>query len=211
MNVRRPSLATVLALVALFVALGGPAQAARLIGSPQIKDRSIKERDINRRAVRSLKTPRDGGVTASKLARGAVGSAALADRSIGTLDLAPSAVGGAEIRAGAIDASDIADGSLQAQDLGPFHGRFSVNVPNIDADECWSAEPTGLAPEAAGADISQDLIVVTPGAAWPDDQLSFTASSSGNRGRFVLTACNPTTTQVNGFMGGFRYLVIDLP
>ena len=211
MIVRRPSLATVIALIALFVALGGPAQAARLIGSAQIKDRSIKERDINRRAVRSLKTPRDGSVTASKLARGAVGSAAVGDRSIGTLDLAPSAVGGAEIRAGAVDASDIADGSLDARDIGRFHGRFRVNVPDITPGSCWAAEPAGLAPEQAGADISQDLVVVTPDSFWPSDRLAFTVKNSGNHQRFVLSGCNRTGMQIEAFEVGFRYLIIDLP
>ena len=211
MTVRRPSLATVIALVALFVALGGPAEAARLIGSAQIKDRSIKERDINRRAVKSLKTPRNGSVTASKLAAGAVGSAAVADRSIGMVDLAPGSVGASEIRASSIDTSDVADGSLDARDIGRFYGRFRVNVPHIAPDSCWAAEPAGLAPEQAGADISQDLVLVTPDSFWPSDRLAFTVRNSGDHRRFVLSGCNRTTTGVPAFDVGFRYLVIDLP
>ena len=56
---RRPSPASVIAPSALFVALGGPAQAARLIdgddirkgtvGSKQVKDRSLKPRDLSKR------------------------------------------------------------------------------------------------------------------------------------------------------------------
>jgi len=209
--VRRPSLATVIALLALFVALGGPAEAARLISSAGIKDRSIQERDINRRTVRSLRTPRPGSVTASKLARGAVGSAALADRSVGMVDLGANAVGAAHIRDGSLGTADVADGSLAAQDIARFSGRFSVNVPEIGARSCWAAEPAGLAPELAGADISQDYIGATPGWNWPDTQLSFTVSNSADPRRFVLTACNPTGGPVGAFTVGFRYVVIDLP
>ena len=59
-----PTPASAIAIAALFVALGGPAQAARLIngsdikkgtvGSKQVKDRSIEPRDLSRRAVRAL-------------------------------------------------------------------------------------------------------------------------------------------------------------
>jgi hypothetical protein len=63
---RRPSAALVVALLALFVALGGPAQAARVakrITSADVKDRSLKLKDLSRDAVRDLRTPRDGAVT----------------------------------------------------------------------------------------------------------------------------------------------------
>src|SRR5262245_28121764 len=109
---RRPSPATAIALLALFVAVGGPAHAARLIdggdirsgtvGSKQVKDRSLKERDLARSAVRALATPADGSVTDRMLADDAVTTRALApgsvltgtvrDAAITAADLAPSAV-----------------------------------------------------------------------------------------------------------------------
>ena len=56
---RRPSAALVVALLALFVAVGGPAEAARLIGSNDVKDRSLKTRDLSKKAVKTLQaTPR---------------------------------------------------------------------------------------------------------------------------------------------------------
>ena len=68
---KRPSFASVIALLALFIALGGPAQAAKFVdgklrknsvGSPQVTDRSLKTRDLSRGAVHELQTPRDGGI-----------------------------------------------------------------------------------------------------------------------------------------------------
>ena len=80
--VRRPSAAMLVALLALFVALGGPAQAKHLINgkdirkgtvaSKQIKDRSITERDLEpvdgAARCRPRRTARSG---ASKLVPGA--------------------------------------------------------------------------------------------------------------------------------------------
>ena len=76
---RRPSPALIVALVALFVALGGPAQAARLITGKQIKNHTVTTKDLARSTVRSLrKTPahsitsrqvRDHSLTAADVAR----------------------------------------------------------------------------------------------------------------------------------------------
>lgn len=218
---RRPSFATAIALIALFVALGGPAQAARLITGAEIKDRSVKTRDLSRPTVRTLRTPLPGSVTAARLAPGAVGSRALSDGSVGMADLGANAVGGAQIADGAVGAmdlgansvgaSEVADGSLDARDIGRFFGRFRVTVPSVPAGSCWAAEPTGLAPERAGADISQDLVLVTPDAGWPSDRLAFTVKNSGDRRRFVLSGCNRSVVTAPSFEVGFRYLVIRLP
>jgi hypothetical protein len=84
-------------------------------------------------------------------------------------------------------------------------------VPAVAPGNCWSGEPTGLAPELAGADISQDVVLVTPDSRWPEDRLSFTVRSSANPMRFVLAGCNRTTMDVPAFEVGFRYVIIDLP
>ncbi|HWM12544.1 MAG TPA: hypothetical protein VNO82_24505 [Solirubrobacteraceae bacterium] len=213
---RRPSFATVVALLALFIALGGPAEAQRLLGrgsvnSATVKDRTLKVRDLSRKTVRELRQTRNNSITEAKLANrsvtpgklsmGSVGSAAIADRSVGAVDLMTGTVSGGEV----------ADGSLTGADLGRYWGRFRVQVPEVDAGECWSGEPTGLAPEAAGADISQDLVLVTPDSGWPENRLAFTVRNSALRSRFVLAGCNRTLLDVPAFEVGFRYLVIDLP
>ena len=135
----------------------------------------------------------NGSVTQGKLAPGAVGTAAIADRSI---------LG-----------ADLANGSLTAQQLSRFWGRFQIRIPDpIDPDECWSGEPAGLTPELARADISEDLVLVTPDERWPEDRLAFTVRNSANPMRFVLAGCNRSeSTTVQPFDVGFRYVVIDLP
>ena len=228
---RRPSAALVVALIALFVALGGPAEARRLITGKQVKDRSLEARDLTRKAVRELRvTPRasvgeralvdaavtnaklrDGGVTAVKLAPAAVGSAQLAPGAVGTRELRAGAAGAAQIADGAVTGAEVADGSLDARDITRFAGRFRVSVPAVPQGECWSGEPVGLAAEQTDADISGDLVLVTPDDAWPERQLSFTVRNSANQSRFVLAGCNATLTDTEPVEAGFRYAVVDLP
>ncbi|MGH2969214.1 MAG: hypothetical protein ACRDK0_09140, partial [Solirubrobacteraceae bacterium] len=83
--------------------------------------------------------------------------------------------------------------------------------PQVAARACWSGEPVGLAPEQAGADVSADLVIVTPDESWPERSLSFTVRNSANRSRFVLAGCNPTESATQPVEVGFRYAVIDLP
>jgi hypothetical protein len=231
-TLRRPSAPIVIALLALFVALDGPAHAQRLINgkllkkgtvtSRAVKDRSLQVKDIKRKSVRKLQKTRNGSITEAKLANssvtpgklapGAVGSSAIADRGVGGTDLAPSSVGGLHVADGSLGGADVADGALDARDLGRYWGRFSVDLPeDIAANSCWSGEPTGLGPELAGADISQDLVLVTPGQNWPEKKLAFSVRNSAIPSRFVISACNVTGALVPKFMVNFRYLVVDLP
>ena len=228
---RRPSAALVVALLALFVALGGPAQAARLNGSKDVKNRSLKTEDLSKKAVKALqKTPRrsvgerqlrDGGVTTAKLRDGAItpvkiapaaiGSAQLAQDAVGPRELRAGGVGSAQIADGAVTGAKVADGSLDSRDSARYSGRFRVTVPAVAPRECWSGEPVGLAPEQAGADIAGDLVLVTPDASWPERSLAFTVRGSANRARFVLAGCNATASPTTEVEVGFRYAVIDLP
>jgi hypothetical protein len=228
---RRPSAALVIASLALFVALGGPAQAARLITGNQVKNRSLQTKDLSRKAVKTLRdTPRgsvgerklaNGGVTNAKLRDGAVTAVKVAPATIGGAQLAPGAVGGRELRPGAagsaqiadgaVNGAKVADGSLDARDTTRFSGRFRVSIPAVAEHDCWSGEPVGLAPEQLGADISSDLAIVTPDASWPERSLAFTVRLSSNRSRFVLAGCNVSRTATAPVEVGFRYVVIDIP
>jgi hypothetical protein len=210
-HLRRPSAAMLVALLALFVALGGPAEAARLINgkllkrdsvtTKAIKDRTLITRDLSRPTIKALQKTPAGSVTEAQIANGAVTPG----------KLAPGAVGPAAIAGNAIGGGHIADGSLTARDVGRFSGRFSVDLPAVAARECWSGEPVGLEPEAAAADISRDVVVLTPGAQWPDKTLSLTTRMSAMRGRFVLIVCNPTGGPSEAARVPFNYMVIAVP
>jgi hypothetical protein len=147
MSRMRPTPSAAIALIALFVALGGPAQAAKLINggnikrgtvtSKQVKDRSLQPRDLARGTVRSLKaTPQrsivdaslaDNAVTTRALAPGSVltgtvgdGSLTAADlgtNSVGTDEVEDNAIGQTEIRNNGVGASEIADQSIDTGEV----------------------------------------------------------------------------------------------
>jgi hypothetical protein len=210
------------ALLALFVALGGPAQAKRLINgkdirrgtvaSKQIKDRTIAVRDLAPATVRALQPP------AFKLGAGAVGGLEIADGAVAAADIADGAIGAGKLADTAVTGAKIADGTLTTADIARFSGAFRIlaeDFGTIKAHECWSREPRGLAPEAAGADISQDALLVVPRASFNAQTFSFdyrtNAPDSGAAGRFVLTLCNRTDTDATPPSIAFSYIVFDLP
>ena len=209
---RRPTFATVIALLALFIALGGPAEAQKLLGrgdvdSRVVKDRSLKTRDLSRRTVRQLRATPNGSVTEAKIRNGAITPGKLTTGAVTAPAIAEGAVGGAQV----------ANGSLSASDLGRFWGRFRSTIGPIKIGECWSGEPTGLPPELAGVDISNDLVLIQPDDRFLERRLTFSVRASADSSRFVLAACNlgipegGVAQHVQAFEVSFRYLIIDLP
>jgi hypothetical protein len=99
---RRPSHATVVAYLALFVALAtGSAWAAATIGSNDIKNNAILTRHI-----------KNGAVTTSKLATGAVRTAKLATGAVRTARLANGAVTGNKVGADTLTGTNIDESTL---------------------------------------------------------------------------------------------------
>jgi hypothetical protein len=148
---RRPSPATGIALLALFVALGGPAQAAHLVGritSTDVKNRSLKTRDLSKRTVKQLRATPDGSITAVKIANGAVTRGKLAPGAVGAGEIADRAIGAADVGINALTGANIADGSLTGRELGRFSGRFRLADPIVvPAHSCWSGVPANLPAE----------------------------------------------------------------
>ena len=170
-------------------------------------------RELRRTPDKSVTSAKlaDSAVTPAKIAPGAVGAAQLAAGAVGPRELRAGATGAAQLADGSVSGAKVADGSLDARDFARFSGRFRITVPRVDPGKCWSGEPTGLAPEQAGADISGDLVLVTPAEGWPEKSLAFTARNSANDSRFVLAGCNVTTAAVQSFEVGFRYAVVAIP
>ncbi len=205
----------VLSLLALFVALGGPAEAGRLLGKGSVDSRAIKNRTIKTRDIRNLAITEakidNGAVTPGKLAPGAVGSDALADRSLTAADLGAGSVGTAALADRGVTGAKVADGSLDTGDVGRFSGRFRSNIPAIPPGDCWSGEPTALAAERARADISDDVVLVTPDETWDERRVTFAVRASKHPSRFVLSGCNLSDDVVGPHEVAFSYVVLGLP
>jgi hypothetical protein len=225
---RRPSPAMLVALLALFVALGGPAQARRLVNgadikkgtvrSAQLKDRTIALRDINPLVVRQLMGTPPNSITEGLLVNGAVTANKLGAGSVTAGKLSGGAVTAGAIADGAVSGAKVADGSLTTADVARFSGRFRVTqqyLGTITRHTCTTREPQGLAPEQADADISLDAVLVTPLGRSLDERLALTASTSGSSqpSRFVLSFCNASDDDVTVPAGGvtFSYVIFDVP
>jgi hypothetical protein len=231
----------VIALLALFVALGGPAQAARLINgakikrgsvaSKQLKDRSIKLRDLSSSAVRSLLATPDNSITAAELGENAVTTRALAPgsvltgtvgdnsltasdlaaNSVGTDEIADNAVGQSEIRNNGVAASEIADnsidggeivdGGLSIRDVARQVGTLRWPVEALDVDEC----DTDWVPIEA-IQIAGDFVVVSPTSALPEN-LVYAVNGTSSETEFKVQACNrPRAGKPGGPIPAATYL-----
>jgi hypothetical protein len=238
---RRPSPSAVIAAVALFVAVGGPAQAARLIdggdikkgtvGSKQVRDRSIKPRDLTRGAVRSLKTtpPRsiveasladsavttrtlapgsvltgtvgDNSLTAADLAANAVGTDEVEDNAVGQTEIRNNGVGASEIADQSVDTGEIIDGGLTAEDVARWTGSFSWTIPSLPAGKCHMSWV-----QIGGAQIAGDFLVVSPASSWPRDMV-YTANGTGLETEFKIQACNTGDHAVGAATFVFNYAI----
>jgi len=126
-----PSRATLIALLALFVALGGPAEARKLINgktirpgtvaSKQIKNRSLTTSDLSSATIRALRVRstsvgtaqlQDGSVTLSKLAPASVTGAQVADRSLSGVDLAAETLTANELAPNAVANAELANDAV---------------------------------------------------------------------------------------------------
>jgi hypothetical protein len=173
----------VVALLALFVALDGPAAAAHLIDgksiksnsitSKQVRNRTLGTQDLSKSAIKSLERTPTGSITAnqlapksvdgSKLADGLIGAAGLAPKSvdaskladglIGPTQLAAGAVTPSRIADGAVGAAAVADGSLQTRDIGDFNGSVTIPFKSFPPNTCQVASFNPL-PSVPGANAA---------------------------------------------------------
>jgi hypothetical protein len=128
--------ATIIATIALMVALSGAAFAAATIGTSQIKNGAVTKAKLASNSVTGAKIAggavhaKDlarGAVTGGKLAGGAVGAPALANGAVTQPKLAPNAVTGATLSNGsvtnaklgpnAVTAAKIAGGTITAANI----------------------------------------------------------------------------------------------
>jgi len=215
----------VVALLALFVALGGPAQAAKLINgakirkdsvaSKQIKDRSLKVRDLAPGALRSLTaTPAgsigavqlgenavttraiapgsvltgnvaDNSLTSADLAANSVGSDEVADNAVGQSEIRNNGVSASEIADNSIDGGEIVDGGLSVRDVARHVGTLNWPVRPLPPGTC--DQPVRV--ELTDVQIAGDFVLMSPVSAWPAG-LVYSVNGTAAESDFKVQACN---------------------
>lgn len=116
-----PSPAMLVALIALFVSLGGVGYAAT-----QLKKNSVGTKQLKKSAVTADKV-KDGTLGGADVADGSLTGADLGDGSVGLGDLADNSVNGAKVIDGSLGKDDVAAGTF----LG---GRVTVQSTTATAD-----------------------------------------------------------------------------
>jgi hypothetical protein len=211
------------AALALFVALDGPATAARLIDgsairrntitSTQIRNKTLGIADFSSTTIRMLRvTPNDsvgtmqlkpGAITTDRLADGAVTTPKLADRSVQAINLADGSVGSSTLAAGAVTASRlgtgavgsdaIADGSLKADDLGDFAGSVSASFESFQASTCQTIGPFAPTPTNTSANAMIGDDVIVVTPPVGWPDQLTVQGNPGASNQLRIIVCNPTT------------------
>ena len=223
---RRPSPAMVVALIALFVALGGPAQAKRVIDgasirrgtitTKQIKNGSVAKADLSKAAVHSLTATPASSVGSAQLVDGQVLAPDLGAGSVGQAQLAPGAVTASKLAPDSIGGGSVANGSLQTVDIGSFTGSVNVDFGQFDNDQnrCQKAEAPA-APTGGSPNIADDVVVVSPPSGWSDFLIVTGKPAPGNVIRIVACWSAPATATPPDFpnppLTNFRYVTFDAP
>lgn len=180
----RPSPSMAVALLALFVALGGSAFAALSlprgsVGTAQLKNGAVTGGKLHSNAVTSGKVKdhsllgndiRNGALGAPQLANGAVGSAQLANGAVGAPQLANGAVGALQLANGGVGTTKIANGAVTGAQI----ATGAVASTQLAAPEAWhtvgdTGEPgfqhswantgLGISPQSASFMKDQDGVV----------------------------------------------------
>ncbi|HEY0363555.1 MAG TPA: hypothetical protein VGC83_14850 [Solirubrobacteraceae bacterium] len=214
----------VVALIALFVALGGPAQAKRVIDggsirkgsitSRQIKNGSVAKADLSKTAVSSLTATPPSSVRSGQIADGQVLAPDLGLGSVGQGQLAPGAVTASKLAPDSIGGGSVANGSLQTVDIGSFTGSVNVNFGQFDSDQnrCQVVETPAL-PAGGNPNLADDVVAVSPPAGWSDFLILTGKPAPGNMIRIVACWSAPVSTPSGPDPGPttLRYVTFDAP
>jgi hypothetical protein len=222
---RRPSPAMVVALIALFVALGGPAEAKKrlmdgglirkgTVTSRQIKNGSIAKADLTKGAVRALSATPANSIGSRQIIDGQVLAPDLGAGSVGPGQLAAGAVTASKLAADSIGGSSVANGSLQTVDIGSFTGSVNIDFGQFDnaASRCQFAEAPAV-PTGGSPNLADDVVVVSPPAGWSDFLIVTGKPAPGNVVRIVACWSAPASGSPapDPPLTTFRYVTFDAP
>jgi hypothetical protein len=213
----------VVALIALFVALGGPAQAKRLIDggsirkntitSRQVKDGSLAKADLSKTAVRSLTATPASSVRSAQIADGSVLAPDLGAASVGASQVQPGAVTASKLAGDSVGGSSVANGALQTVDIGSFTGSVTVDFGTFDTDQSRCQQATAPAiPTGGSPNIADDVVVVSPPSGWSDFLIVTGKPAPNSAIRIVVCYSAPTSTPTfDPPATTFRYVTFDAP
>lgn len=115
-----PSRTTAIALLALFLAVGGTAVAAKkLINGKHLKNRSVSTQKLKKSAVKSLRRAAAKPITSARIVDGTITGSDLAPRSVGNDQLVDRAITAGKLVADTLTATEIGVGAVGEPELAP--------------------------------------------------------------------------------------------
>jgi hypothetical protein len=161
---RHLSFSNVIAMLALFVALGGAAYAGTKINGNSIKNGSIGGGKLKNETITANKIKK-GTITATQIAPGSIGSSSIDESTLGTVPSAQSAAtAGTASKADSAGTADSAKSAESAKTADTASSATSANEAKHaeDADTASRADIAGEA-EALNGETAEDLTLACQG------------------------------------------------
>lgn len=202
--------ASLIAMVALFVALGGVSYAAATINGKDIKNKSVAGKKLKNKTVTGGKVKNDSltGTQVNEGTLGKVPSAASADQATSATNAtnAGTAANASAIADNTVSSAKVQDGSLTGHDVGRRAGTKTFDFGSIAANAC-EAFPISVDP--SNADMRNDAFAVTFEQSWPTG-LTFSTENSDSVGYVRLNVCNVTGGVLNPGLETFHWVAFDV-
>jgi hypothetical protein len=208
---RRPGHATVVAYLALFVALGGTsAYAANTVFSTDIVDGEVKSADIGNNEIGSADV-KDNTINTFDVhsflgvdvVDGTLTGADIGDQTLSGFDIEFNTLTGENVGPDSIDSDEVDDNLLKDEDVGQSLAvDFLGNIGTVNAISCVDRPVTGL--NALG-----DHLVLTPSVVDAHPALMYEARYDSASSNAFIHVCNWSNANVDDGTTHFNLLVFD--
>ncbi len=210
---------SLIAMVALFVSLGGISYAAATIHGSSLVNKSVAGKKLKDKAVTGGKVKNDTltGTQVKESTLGKVSSAATADQATSAASAtnaqnavnaqsAATAANATAIGDDTVGSAKVQDGSLTGHDVGRRAGSKSFDFGSIGANAC---EAFAINIDPTNADMRNDAFAVTFEQTWPTG-LTFSTENSDSSGYVRINVCNVTNAVLDPGSETFRWVAFDV-
>jgi hypothetical protein len=202
--------ASLIAMVALFVALGGVSYAAATINGKDIKNKTVAGKKLKNKTVTGGKVKNDTltGAQVNEGTLGKVPSAASADQAASATNAtnAGTAANASAIADNTVSSAKVQDGSLTGHDVGRRAGTKTFDFGSIGANAC---DAFAISVDPGDADMRNDAFAVTFEQSWPTG-LTFSTENSDSVGYVRINVCNVTGGVLNPGLETFHWVAFDV-
>ncbi len=213
---------SLIAMVALFVSLGGISYAAATINGSSLVNKSVAGKKLKDKTVTGGKVKSDSltGTQVKESTLGKVPSAATADQAgsaasatnaqnavnAQTAASAQTAANATAIGDDTVSSAKVQDGTLTGHDVGRRAGTKTFDFGSIGANAC---EAFAISVDPSDADMRNDAFALTFEQSWPTG-LTFSTENSDSVGYVRINVCNVTGGVLNPGLETFHWVAFDV-